>query len=153
VSERRALRRRSGWTALACLLAAAACSEPASGPLRIAWGRDACAHCGMAIGDPRYAAQVRTGPHDVARFDDFGCAVAWLAARGGAATAPEIWVMGEESGAWLDARRAFYRSGRRTPMAYGFGALPAPEPGALDFEAAWRALEEQERERLARRRP
>jgi hypothetical protein len=146
-------RPRSARALLACLLAAAACSEPASGPLRIVWGRDACAHCGMAIGDPRYAAQVRTGPDDVARFDDFGCALAWLDGRGGAAAATEIWVMDEERREWLDARRAFFRSGRATPMAYGFAARSAPEPGALDFEAARRALLEQERERLSRRRP
>jgi hypothetical protein len=106
----------------------------------------------MAIGDPRYAAEVRSGPRDVARFDDFGCAVAWLAERGGGEAATEIWVMDEERGEWLDARRAFYRPGRQTPMAWGFGAVAAAGPGALDFEAARRALEEEERERLSRRR-
>jgi len=138
--------------ALLALLLAAACSEPRSGPLRIVWGRHVCDHCGMAISEPRFAAQARLGPREVARFDDFGCAVRWLEQRGGAAAAIELWAMDSEEGGWLDARRAFYRSGVRTPMAWGLAALRERAPGALDFEGALAALRERERERASKRR-
>jgi nitrous oxide reductase accessory protein NosL len=135
--------------ALACVLA---CSEPTSGPVRIVWGRHACDHCAMAISDPRYAAQIRTGPHDVARFDDFGCALAWLEANGGLERMQEFWVMDAtspdaETGQWLDARRAFYRGGQRTPMAYGWAAVAEAAPDAMDFDAARRAILEQQGKR------
>lgn len=129
----------------------AACGERASGPARIAYGRDACDHCGMAISEPRYAVQVRRGPK-AARFDDFGCAVLWLE-RHGEADVTEIWAMDLEREQWLDARAAFYRGGQRTPMAYGFAAVGEPRPGDLDFEAARRAILERERERAGGRHP
>jgi hypothetical protein len=92
----------------------------------------------MAISERRFAAQVRRGPRAVARFDDFGCAVRWLEEHGGPAVAAEIWVMDSEGDAerWLDGRSAAYRSGQRTPMAYGFTAVGEPAPGTVDFERA-----------------
>jgi copper chaperone NosL len=141
--------------ALAALLglALAACSEPTSGPVRVVFGRETCDHCGMAISEPRFAAQLRTGPREVARFDDFGCAVRWLDEHGGAGAATEFWVRDSEGRSWIDARSARFRGGQRTPMAYGIAAAPAGEPGTLDFESAVRALREQEGERAARHHP
>jgi nitrous oxide reductase accessory protein NosL len=132
--------------ALLVALALAGCAEPTSGPARVVWGRHACDHCGMAISEIPFAAQVRTGPRDVARFDDFGCAVLWMEAHGGAAAAVEIWAMDSEGGAerWLDARRASYRPGQRTPMAYGFAAVGEAAPGTVDFERARLAVLEHE---------
>jgi ABC-2 type transport system permease protein len=50
----------------------------APGMARIVWDRDTCARCGMAIGDRRFAAQLRGGPQDeVVKFDDIGCATSW----------------------------------------------------------------------------
>jgi nitrous oxide reductase accessory protein NosL len=129
----------------------AACGEGASGPARIAFGRDACDHCGMAISERRYAVQVRRGPN-VARFDDFGCAVLWLD-RHGEADVTEIWAMDSVREDWIEARTAFYRPNQRTPMAYGFGAVGEAAPGDLDFEAARRAILERERERAGGRHP
>lgn len=142
----------SGWAAVAGAALVAACSPPASGPVRVAWGRDACQHCGMVIGDERFAAQVRRGPRDAARFDDFGCAMTWLEEHGGVDTASEIWVMDEDRREWIDAQRATYRTGRSTPMGYGFGAALVPGPESLDFAAARAAVLEHERERASRRR-
>jgi nitrous oxide reductase accessory protein NosL len=139
-------------TALALLIVLiAACGEGTSGPARIAYGRDACDHCGMAISEPRHAVQVRRGAK-VARFDDFGCAVLWLE-RHGDADVTEIWAMDSEREQWIDARAAFYRGGQRTPMAYGFAAVSEARPGDLDFEGARRAILERERERASGRHP
>ena len=148
MSTRAALR-----LALLVCLVAAACREPTSGPVRIVFGRQACDHCGMAIGEPRFAAEVRLGPHEVARFDDFGCAVRWLDERGGPGAAQEFWVRDAEGREWVDARSARFRGGQRTPMAYGFATAPEGEPGALSFESASDAVRESERERAAGRRP
>lgn len=143
-------RTRARWLALAGLWLAAACSEPVSGPLPIAWGREPCAHCSMAIGEPRFAAELRLGPREVLRFDDFGCAVAWLAEHADADPPLEAWVMDQDREEWLDARAAFFRSGQRTPMAWGLGAVAASEPGAVDFEAARRIVLERASERASR---
>lgn len=128
------------WTALVL-----ACGDPGQGPASIAWGRDACEHCAMVISDERFAMQIRSGGR-VHRFDDPGCAIEWLDGETEAArSATELWVMDVDRKQWLDARTAFYRPGQRTPMAFGFGAIAAAEPGALDFEAFRRRIRERER--------
>lgn len=144
------LRRLVCWLALTGSGLAAACSQPTSGPLPIAWGREPCAHCSMAISEARFAAEVRLGPRELVRFDDFGCAVAWLAEHADAAEPLEIWVMDQDREEWLDARAAFYRTGQRTPMAWGFGAVASGEPGAVAFDAARQSVLARERERSSR---
>lgn len=136
--------------ALAWIGLAVACSQPASGPVPIAWGREPCAHCSMAISERRFAAELRMGPREVRVFDDFGCAMVWLAEHGSGAEAREIWVMDQDEGEWLDARAAFYHPDQHTPMAWGFGAVATREPGAVDFETARRRVLEGAREREAR---
>jgi nitrous oxide reductase accessory protein NosL len=143
--------RRIAWASLA-VAAALACSEPTTGPARIVWGRHACDHCGMAISEPRYAAQIRSGPHEVARFDDFGCALLWLEAHG-RGRARGFFVMDETGEHWLDARTASFVSGQRTPMAYGWAAVARGAPGALSFDAAREAILARERGRAAHGRP
>lgn len=147
---RAAHRAQACCCALVWILLAAACSKPTSGPLPIAWGREPCAHCSMAIGDARFAAEVRLGPQELLPFDDFGCAVVWLEEHADSAEALEIWVMDQDREEWLDARTAFYRPGQRTPMAWGFGGTAAREPGALDFETARREVLARARERASR---
>lgn len=139
--------------AFALLVLASACSEPTSGPVRIVWGRHACDHCAMAISEQAFAAEVRVGPREVMRFDDLGCALAWLESNGGAAAASEFWVMDQDRGEWLDARSASYRPDQRTPMAYGFGAIRDAESGSVDFETARRTILERIRDRNSHPRP
>ena len=140
---------RARWLALAALWLAAACSQPTSGPLSIAWGREPCAHCSMAIGEARFAAELRLGPRELLRFDDFGCAIVWLAEHSDSGEPLEIWVMDQDREEWLDARKALYRPQQRTPMAWGFGAVPARETGAVDFEAAKRSVLARKKERAS----
>jgi len=147
---RRPHRACTRWLGLASLWLAAACSEPTSGPLPIAWGREPCAYCSMAIGDPRFAAELRLGPREVLRFDDVGCALVWLGEHADAGPPLEIWVMDQDREQWLDARSAFFRTGQRTPMAWGFGAVATSEPGAVDFETARRIVLERASERASR---
>src|SRR5690242_12190335 len=51
------------------------------GPQPIAWDREACAHCHMHIGEPRFAAQLQTEDGRVLNFDDPGCLLAYDAAE------------------------------------------------------------------------
>jgi hypothetical protein len=121
------------------LLLLAACSQdPGSGPVEVKWDRDACEHCRMVLSDRYYAAEIRGGPRkEVFKFDDLGCALEWLEKQ----TWPdreqaEIWVTDYQTGAWLNARQAYYHPGRITPMDYGLGASAQPAPGSLSFSEA-----------------
>lgn len=127
----------------ATVLLLAACSrEPQTGPVEIKWDRDACKRCSMAISDRQYAVQVRGGPKNEAfKFDDIGCAVFWLRNQPWSdAAATEIWVADYRSGKWLDARSAYYVTGKRTPMGYGYGATSEAAPGTIGFDEARKQL-------------
>ena len=121
----------------------AACSgDPGTGPVEVRWDRDTCTRCNMVLSDRQHAAQVRYTPGDGARsqvrkFDDFGCAVLWLDQQPWRdQTGVEFWVTDHRDGRWLDARSAYYVTGRLTPMQYGLGAQSDPTNGALDFTQA-----------------
>lgn len=124
----------------------AACGEEQGGPwpagmLPIKWDRDTCARCGMVISDRRFAAEVRGGPKDTAfKFDDIGCAATWCAEKTGqhpwlADAATRYWVAdyASQGTKWLDARRAFYADGSRSPMGYNLAAYAEAQPGRADF--------------------
>jgi nitrous oxide reductase accessory protein NosL len=128
---------------LSCFfLVAAGCSPgQSSGPGEVRWDRETCTRCNMAVGDRFFAAQVRAAAGSeqsrLYKFDDIGCAVIWLD------TQPwkddehtEIWVADHHSGEWLDARTAFYITGKISPMNYGLGAQAEAAEGALDFSQA-----------------
>ncbi len=130
----------------------AACSgDPKTGPVEIKWDRDGCTHCGMALSDRHFAAQVRGGPKKQAfKFDDIGCAVEWLQKQTWASDAgTEIWVMDYREGKWIDARKARYIGGKTSPMAYGYAALVNEAPNSIDFaELSRRVLAKENRQGL-----
>jgi hypothetical protein len=95
----------------------------------------------MAVGDRSFAAQVRAAAGGeqsrLYKFDDIGCAVIWLDTQSWKDDADtEIWVADHRNGEWLDARKAFYVSGKISPMNYGLGAQADVTEGALDFSQA-----------------
>jgi hypothetical protein len=118
-------------------LSLASCGgEAKSGPVEIKWDRDTDARCSMVIGDQRFAAQIRDPNRKVWKFDDIGCAVFWLAHQqfSEASANTEYWVNDYlHPGLWLDARRAYYLDGKKSPMGYQFGALAEPEAGTIDY--------------------
>lgn len=105
----------------------------------VAWGRDACARCKMAIKDFQFAAQIQGGAGNPAlSFDDLGCMVLWLRDKleenpWMAADDTRLWVTEMNSPLdnvlWLDARAAHYIN-VRSPMGFNFGALGGPQTGA-----------------------
>ncbi len=109
--------------------------EPASGPVDIKWDRDVDPRCGMVISDRRFAAQIRAPGGKVAKFDDIGCAVFWLAQQPFDEQTPQLeyWVADYRSGAWIDARRAHYLAGKKSPMGYHFAALAVAEEGTIAY--------------------
>lgn len=117
-------------------LVVAGCGQTTSGPVEVKWGRDTCDYCGMVIDEPRFAAQLRAGTtRKVYKFDDLGDAILFLVKQDWVNHPDnEFWVGDMNSGKWIDGLKALYVNGQRTPMAHGFGAVPAPKEGALGFE-------------------
>jgi copper chaperone NosL len=111
--------------------------EPASGPVDVKWDRETDPRCGMVISDRRFAAQIRDPGWQ-------GLEVRRHRLRhllAGAAAVPrkprrrtEYWVADYRSGAWLDARQAYYLraeepdglSLRRPPPPPRRGRSPTP---------------------------
>jgi nitrous oxide reductase accessory protein NosL len=140
-------KRAEHWfTALLLLLLGGCGGQPDTGPVDIKWDRQACERCRMVLSDRHFSAQIRGGPgHRPYFFDDFGCAVLWLEEQPWKDDpGVEFWVADHRTGAWLDARKAYYRGGRHTPMAYGLGAEDAAGEGMIDYEQAVRRVHEVE---------
>lgn len=130
--------------ALMILACAAACRSIPDAPTAIAYDREACAHCHMLIGDPRYAAQLVTEAGDVLDFDDPGCALRYLAEVHPAVH--RLWFRDARRDRWLAAGDVRFAPGADTPMGYGLAAAAAADGQAglgLDEAAA----------RVARRTP
>jgi len=125
---------------LISLLFLSACGkEQITGPADVRWDREICARCAMAISDHGFAAEVRGGRKDkkpkVYKFDDIGCAVVWLDQQNWKDDPKtEIWVKEKSGDKWLDARKAWYKLGEKTPMNYGFGAYEKRPQGGVDFK-------------------
>lgn len=97
-------------------------------PPDVRFGEEACAHCRMIINDDRFAAARILESGEALKFDDVGCLVDHLADDHGEVVARN-WVLGYQSGQWLDAERAHYVYGPQlqTPMAYGLAAVVSQE--------------------------
>lgn len=124
----------------------AACGDEGRWPegmLPIKWDRDTCARCGMAISDRRFAVQLRGGPKNTAfKFDDIGCAATWCTEKLSLHPwmndpSTRFWVaeFGAAGERWLDARRAHFLKGPRSPMGYDYGAHATAQPGSVDLAA------------------
>ena len=107
-----------------------------TGPVEVKFGRDQCTFCGMMIEDPRFAAQIRGGEKNKAyKFDDLGDALTWLKRQSWADDPKvEIWVGDINTAKWVDARKAFYIKGVRSPMDHGYGAVAEAGPNTINFE-------------------
>ena len=117
------------------------CGDSGTGPVAVKWDRIACERCRMVLSARNYSAQIRAfeaeGKSALHFFDDIGCAVLWMDQQPWKeGPAIEIWVVDHRNGEWIDARAAYYVTGKTTPMEYGLGAQRDPAPGALSFEQA-----------------
>jgi copper chaperone NosL len=100
-----------------------ACGVKADGPPQIVVDRTPCAHCGMLVSEPAFAAAYRRDGTDARIFDDIGCL---LNAMKGEANPERLrfWFHDADSAEWIDSSEAvFVRSARlRTPMSSGIVA-------------------------------
>jgi len=100
-----------------------ACGVKADGPPDIVVDRTPCAHCGMLISEPAYAAAYRTPQSESLVFDDIGCLLN-AATREPRATALRFWFHDAATAVWIDGTDAVFVSSRalRTPMGGGLVA-------------------------------
>lgn len=115
--------------ALAALFALAACHSVPDEPRPIAYDHEACAHCHMLIGDPRYAVQLVTDDGDVLDFDDPGCALTYLIEAH--PSVHRLWFRDARGDRWLAADATRFAPGATTPMGYGLAAVALGTPGAI----------------------
>ena len=102
-----------------------------SGPEPIAWDREACAHCRMQVGEPRFAAQLQTEEGRTLNFDDVGCLLKFLEAEHPRVHATYVHHFQQDR--WLPLQGAGFIEVGRTPMGYDLGAVDADAPGAHDL--------------------
>lgn len=106
-----------------------------TGPVDIAWDREACAHCHMLIGDPAFAAQIQTRDGRVFDFDDPGCLLAFEEEQHPDEHAVYFHVM--QGDAWLPRERAAFVPVDHSPMGYDLGVVEASaQKGSLTYDQA-----------------
>lgn len=106
------------------------------GPVEPVWDQQACAHCRMHVGEPRFAAQLQTAQGDVWFYDDPGCLAEHLdAARdsGRALDVHAIFFRHLHEPRWVSEAEARFVTVSPTPMGFGFGVVDAADPAALEF--------------------
>jgi copper chaperone NosL len=105
------------------------CSKPPiDAPPEVHYGRDECAHCGMIVGDERFASALRVvlegSTHDLA-FDDIGDMFDYEREKGASLQVSRRYVHDYETKQWIDPSSAlFIRSEElHTPMGSGIIAV------------------------------
>jgi hypothetical protein len=104
------------------------------GPVPIAYDHEACHHCHMQIGDPRFAAQAQLEDGQVLDFDDPGCLLAWRRQRH--APIRTLWFHDLHDERWLRGDAVGFVPAGQTPMGFGLGAVNRTVPGAVGLEEA-----------------
>jgi nitrous oxide reductase accessory protein NosL len=109
------------------VLFVAACKAPPPLPVEPAWGKQTCAQCGAPLLEPQPSAQAWLADESRKFFDDVGCLADWL---NRSSEKPEAaWVHSPAGDGWVDAYKAHYEGGHKTPMGYGF----VPAESGLSF--------------------
>jgi nitrous oxide reductase accessory protein NosL len=105
-------------------MSVAGCGATAEGPPEILVDRTPCAHCGMFISEPVYAAAYRAPGSESRVFDDIGCLLA-SARKETAPAALTFWFHDAGTADWIDGRDAvLVRAATiRTPMGGGLIAF------------------------------
>ena len=111
----------------------------------------------MAISERKFAVQViDPKTHKHYKFDDIGCAIKWMQEN----DVPWkdraiVWVTDAKTGKWIDARKAYWASGKISPMGFGFGAYEKREDAGahpLSFDEVVKKIEAMKRMRMGRHR-
>lgn len=105
-----------------------------SGPVPIIWDKEACAHCHMHVGEPRFAAQLQTQQGDILNFDDPGCLMQYQQKSRRDVHAIYFHHLHEDR--WLSEAEVGFVSVDPTPMGYNLGAVPKGTAAALSMAEA-----------------
>jgi hypothetical protein len=142
------VRRQFLWLAVLISLLVACARE--DGPAPVAWDRTRCAHCGMLISDPAFAAQRHSADGEVFHYDDPGCLLAQ--AGGEAAIAGDtLFFHHQVEDRWLRADETVFVESSSSPMGYGLAAVGRGEAaGGLSLEAAKAKVIARDRARSSR---
>jgi len=115
-------------------------------PRKINYDRDVCYVCKMGLADPKYDVQAINEQGQVRWYDDLGCLAedmrdhdfnTWKGQT------YKIWIGDAETGKWIDAEKASYRFGDRTPMGYGYGAVKEKtDKATYDFKTTIQRIDE-----------
>lgn len=143
---------------LAMAVAAAAVAvwwsgRPPGGPVEVAWDQTRCAHCGMLVSEPGFAAQLHQRDGRVLVFDDPGCLLVHLEEMGTAEPASgvhELWFHDHDEPRWVPGERVVFERVETSPMGYGLAAHERGDLGGrgLDLASARRLALARERSRL-----
>jgi len=102
-------------------------------PIKIIPNHHLDTQCAMTIVSENFACEVVSPSGKTWFFDDIGCLVKWLENKKFKNEAV-LWTHAEDTGNWIDARKAWYVKTDPTPMHYGFGAREHKKEGMIDFE-------------------
>jgi copper chaperone NosL len=129
---------RASWTgAVAGLVVLAACSGGPPRPVDIVLNEESCRQCRMAISQREFAGELVLEDGRVETFDDIGCLATWVRETEPPRTAG-LFVHDYASGAWLDAREAYFVRSEKlsTPMGSGLAAFEDPS-AAREAATRW----------------
>ncbi len=105
-----------------------------TGPVPVAWDKEACAHCRMHVGEARFAAQLQLADGRVLNFDDPGCLFSFRAKDQSPVHATYFHHYRQDR--WLTPAEAGFVPVMPTPMGFGLAAVDAATPDALSEDQA-----------------
>ncbi|NPA03366.1 MAG: hypothetical protein GXO61_00730 [Epsilonproteobacteria bacterium] len=92
-----------------------------------------CVKCTMQLEGKPHSAQAVMPSGRVYFFDDPGCMALWFKDQ----KEPQkikLWVYTTDTKRYIDAKKAYYKLGEKTPMNYGFGAYEYKQKDSVGFE-------------------
>jgi hypothetical protein len=89
--------------------------------------------CAMTITTQNHACQAISPSGKTWFFDDIGCLINWIEDKDFKDEAV-LWTHTQDTGNWIDAKKAWYVRTDPTPMHYGFSAREHKKEEMIDFE-------------------
>lgn len=109
----------------------------------VIWDKETCGECGMAVSDPRFAAQLQTRDGRIINFDDPGCLFIYLSRYDPEIHAVYFHRMDGEG--WLNGDRVGFVPVAMSPMGYNLGAVPRDTPRSRSFAEIREKMRRQDR--------
>jgi hypothetical protein len=102
-------------------------------PIKIIPNKMQDPYCLMKLESSIDAVEVISPSGNTWFFDDIGCAVLWLEDKSFKDRA-KIYIFSTDTKEWIDAKKAYYKMGIKTPMLHGFGAYKDKIGGYMDYQ-------------------